>query len=116
MKNICDQLLNALRAAEERGLLIDELETQLGVDSQTITSALEQLISEGRIMEKSNTKESRYFIDTQMGEDTERGGLTDLNGCPCFHCLRISKCGVRQPDSPVACKELEGWMVISHPS
>ena len=36
-----------------------------------------------------------------------------VNTCPCYHCLSISKCGVRQPNSPTTCKELQEWLQIS---
>jgi hypothetical protein len=72
--------------------------------------ALTTLLSEGRIMQKQEFEDERYVLKPALIEDSEPSGLSDMNGCPCFHCLRISKCGVRQPDSPVSCKELEEWM------
>jgi len=113
MKEVTTQIMSALRSAGGKGLLIDEITTSLGIDLATASTAINQLITEKQVMEKSDANESRYFLRGVMGEEAEQGTLGDLNGCPCFHCLRIGRCGVRQPDSPVACRELEDWMVTS---
>ena len=113
MKDIADQILSALGEASTKGLVIDELTSRLNIDEQTITTVLKQLISENKIMEKTDANDARYFIKTSLESEVEHGGLGDLNGCPCFHCLKISRCGVRQPDSPANCRELEDWIQIS---
>ncbi len=113
MKDISDQILNALRETKGKGLVIDELSTRLNVDEKTLTTTLKQLISENKIMEKTDANDARYFVKTALESEVEHGSLGDLNGCPCFHCLKISKCGVRQPDSPASCRELEDWILTS---
>lgn len=110
MNDIGAQLLSELKSAGKDGLLIDELSEKLGIEKEQITLALTTLLSEGRIMQKQELENERYILKTASTDDSEPSGLSDMNGCPCFHCLRISKCGVRQPDSPVNCKELEEWM------
>jgi len=111
MKDEIDQILSALRAAGNKGLFIGELATSLGIDSKTIVKAMKQLQSEGLIdVQKQELKEERYVLKAGTSDDSDPGSLSDMDGCPCFHCLRISKCGVRQPDSPVSCRELEEWM------
>ncbi len=113
MKEVTTQIMSVIRSAGGKGLLIDEITTSLGIDLATASNAIDQLIKEKQVMEKSDANESRYFARGIMGEEAEQGTLGDLNGCPCFHCLRIGRCGVRQPDSPVACRELEDWMITS---
>ena len=113
MKDISDQILNALRENNGKGLVIDELSSRLSIDKQTITATLKQLISENKIMEKTDANDARYFVKTSLESEVEHGRLGDLNGCPCFHCLKISKCGVRQPDSPASCRALEDWILTS---
>ena len=110
MNDDADQILKALRDAGENGLLIGELVDRLGIDSQEITKTINTLMSEGLIMQKQELEEERYMIKTPVTDDAEPGVLSDMNGCPCFHCLRIGRCGIRQPDSPVTCSELEEWM------
>ena len=110
MNDDAEQILNALRDAGDNGLLIGELVDRLGIDSQKITKTLTTLMSEGRIMQKQELEEERYTIRTPVVDDAELAGLSDMNGCPCFHCLRIGRCGIRQPDSPVTCRELEEWL------
>jgi predicted transcriptional regulator len=105
-----DQILNALRDAGENGLLIGELADRLGIDSQKITKTITTLMSEGRIMQKQELEKERYIIKTPVVDDAEPSALSDMNGCPCFHCLKIGRCGIRQPESPVTCKELEEWL------
>jgi hypothetical protein len=107
---VTDQLLQALRDAGENGLLIGELADRLGIDQTTVTTMIETLISEGLVMQKQELKEERYAVKIPVADDAESTGLSDMDGCPCFHCLRISRCGVRQPDSPVTCREIEDWM------
>jgi hypothetical protein len=110
MNDDSDQILTALRDAGESGLLIGELVDRLGIDSQRITETITTLMSEGRIMQKQELEEERYMMKTPVVDDAEPGSLTDMNGCPCFHCLKIGRCGVRQPDSPVTCREIEEWL------
>ena len=110
MNDAVDRILSELKSAKREGLGIDELTEKLGIDKKEITSALTTLMSEGRIMQKQELENDKYVLKQALTDDSEPSGLTDMNGCPCFHCLRISKCGVRQPDSPVNCRDLEEWM------
>ena len=110
MSDIDAQVVSELKTAGKDGLLIDELAERLGIEKEQITLALTTLLSEGRIMQKQELENERYVLKAAITDDSEPSGLSDMNGCPCFHCLRITKCGVRQPDSPVYCKELEEWM------
>jgi predicted transcriptional regulator len=111
MNEVVDLVLGALRAAGGKGLLIDELKTNLKTNAKQIESTIAQLTSEGLIMLKQEQEDKRYTLSSQVGEDVDLGSLSDLDGCPCFHCLKIGKCGVRQPDSPIMCRELEDWML-----
>lgn len=108
--NNTDLILNALRDAGDDGLLIGELADRLGIDNDTITTTIETLMSEGLVMQKQELEEERYLIRTPVPDNSEPGSLSDMNGCPCFHCLKIGRCGIRQPDSPVTCRELEEWL------
>jgi len=104
-----DQILKALGDAGENGLLIGELADRLGIDAQKIAKIITTLMAEGQIMQKQELEKERYLIKTPGVEDTESSVLSDMNGCPCFHCLKITRCGIRQPDSPVTCRVLEDW-------
>jgi predicted transcriptional regulator len=110
MKDVSDQILNELKTANNDGLSVTDLQERLDIGLEQITSALTALMSEGKIMQKQEVDEERYITRITQTEESEPSVLTDMNGCPCFHCLRIAKCGVRQPDSPVFCRELEEWM------
>ncbi|TFF92666.1 hypothetical protein EU545_00090 [Candidatus Thorarchaeota archaeon] len=109
MNDVVDQVLSALRAAGENGLLIEEITDRLGIDSKEVSQAISTLTSEGRIVQKTKEDE-RYMIRAPLEEESESGRLSDMDGCPCYHCLKIGRCGIRQPDSPVTCKEFEDWM------
>lgn len=109
MNDASDQILRELKSANSEGLGIDELAERLGIDKKQITLALTALMSEGQIMQKQE-QDDKFMIKPAIADDSEPNSLTDMNGCPCFHCLRISKCGIRQPDSPADCNELEEWM------
>ena len=108
--NNADQILKALSDAGEKGLLIEELADRLGIDNAKVTTIIETLMSEGLVMQKQELKEERYVMKIPVADDADSAGLSDMDGCPCFHCLRISRCGVRQPDSPVTCRDIEEWM------
>ena len=110
MNDATDRILSELKSAKKDGLGIDELAEKLGIDKTQITLALTTLMSEGRIMQKQEHDDKYILKPATITDDSEPSGLTDMNGCPCFHCLRISKCGIRQPDSPADCNELEEWM------
>lgn len=112
MNDETDPILNALRAAGESGLLIGELAVSLGINQKKLTKSIKQLVSKGLIkMQKLEQKEERYVLKADSIDEADHGGLSDMDGCPCFHCLKISRCGVRQPDSPVSCREMEEWMI-----
>ncbi len=111
MNDVADLILSALRAAGDKGLHIDELMANLKTDAKQTESTIAQLTSEGLVMLKQEQEDKRYTLSSQVGDDAELGSLSDLDGCPCFHCLKIGKCGVRQPDSPIMCRELEDWML-----
>ena len=114
MKNLSEQITSALRAAGEKGMLIDELAHSLDIDLETIAKAVKQLITEKQVMEKSEAEnKARFFLGAAVGDETEQGIGGDLMGCPCYHCQKIAKCGIRQPDSPAACRDLENWMSSS---
>lgn len=110
MSDIDTLVISELKIAGKDGLFIEELAERLGIKKEQITLALTTLLSEGRIMQKQEFENERYILKAAITDDSEPCGLSDMNGCPCFHCLRLSKCGIRQPDSPVYCKELEEWM------
>jgi hypothetical protein len=116
MNAVSKQILSALRSAGIRGLRINDIATSLEIDLATATNAIYEMIKEKQVMEKSDANETRYILQGAMGDEAEQGTLGDLNGCPCYHCLKISRCGVRQPDSPVSCRNLETWMVTSDTS
>jgi hypothetical protein len=100
MNDAIDSILSELKSAK-MGLGIDELTKKLGIDKKQITLALTT---------KQELENDKYMIKPAITDDSEPSGLSDMNGCPCFHCLRIGKCGIRQPDSPAECSELEEWM------
>jgi hypothetical protein len=110
MKGVSDQILSELKTAEKAGLSITDLIERLDISLEEITSALTALMYEGKIMQKQEAENERYIARIALTEESEPSVLTDMNGCPCFHCLKIAKCGIRQPDSPVFCRELEEWM------
>ena len=61
MNDETDPILNALRAAEDRGLLIQELATSLGMKPKKLTDKIEQLVSKGLIkVQKLEQKEEKY--------------------------------------------------------
>ncbi|RDE17471.1 MAG: hypothetical protein C4K49_02655 [Candidatus Thorarchaeota archaeon] len=111
MNGVADLVLRALRDAGRGGLLAEELTQRLDIDYQVIMPTIENMLAEGIVVQEQEVENPRYFMKTQL--DDEAGHLSDLNGCPCFHCLRIDRCGVRQPDSPVICRSLEEWVVSS---
>ncbi len=110
MKEVADQVLRVLQSAGTSGLLLSEMAAKLGIDSETLEKTLQQLISERQILEKTDSNDARYVLRAAMAFETERGTIGDLNGCPCFHCLKISRCGVRQPDSPTSCQNMSEWI------
>ncbi|MFW9958852.1 MAG: hypothetical protein ACFFCT_12345 [Candidatus Odinarchaeota archaeon] len=110
MNGVSEQILNELKTADQAGLSVMDLKERLDISLEQIMSALTALMSEGKIMQKQEVENERYITRTALTEESEPSCLNDMDGCPCFHCLRITKCGVRQPDSPVLCRELEEWM------
>jgi len=116
MSDVADLVLGALQAAGNEGLFVEELAHRLGIDYQAIITTIQRMVSEGLVMEEQDVENPRYFVKAGEEEGVGQRQLSDLNGCPCFHCLRIDRCGVRQPDSPVVCRSLEEWVISSEPS
>lgn len=110
MKDLAGLILSEIKAAERAGLSVMDLVERLDISPKKITSALTALMSEGMIMQKQEVGNETYIAKDVLTEESELIGLTDMNGCPCFHCLKITKCGVRQPDSPIFCRGLEEWV------
>ena len=110
MKEVSERIVSVISSAGREGLHIDEIASKLDIDTETIASAIKQLLKEKRI----KMEDARYLLQNDaVSDEAEAGTVGDLNGCPCYHCLRISKCGVRQPDSPLKCREIENWMATS---
>ena len=110
MKKLFDQIISALRATGGKGLIIDEITSLLDIDTKTAADAIEKLLKENQI----KMEDARILLNqNDMGDEAEQGKVGDLNGCPCFHCGRIARCGIRQPDSPAKCKEMQTWMATS---
>ncbi len=108
---IADQIIDVLCTVGKNGLSIKELETRLGIDYKVITETLEHLISEGIVMQKQDTDGIKYYYTKDTPTNDSTGSrFSDINGCPCFHCPKIYKCGVKQIDSPLACKSLDDWI------
>lgn len=102
--------MSVLDSAGKKGLLIDEIASLLDIDTQTAADALEELLKENRI----KMEDARIILQQDaMGDEADKGKVGDLNGCPCFHCGRLARCGIRQPDSPAKCKEMQTWMATS---
>jgi len=110
MKDLAGLILSEIKAAGKAGLSIMDLVERLDTSPKKITSALTALMSEGMIMQKQEVEIERYIAKNVLTEESEPISLSDMNGCPCFHCLKITKCGVRQPDSPISCRGLEEWV------
>lgn len=106
-----DQIVAAIRAAGNKGLLTSVLKKELNLNEITLTNTINQLTSKGLIMQtKEAAEDRRLFISADFISEPGTSHLSDLGGCPCFHCLKLSKCGARQPDSPVKCRDLEEWL------
>ena len=110
MKDLAGLILSEIKAADRAGLTVMDLMERLDISPKKITSVLIALMSEGMIMQKQEIENERYIAKDALIEESEPISLTDMNGCPCFHCLKITKCGVRQPDSPISCRGLEEWV------
>ncbi len=110
MMELKSQIIDILQAAGVNGLRVEELSTELGADQKDIIDMINQLIQEGKIMQKQGADGEQFILREQLFESSDTG-IGDLNGCPCFHCFKISKCGVRQPDSPLRCRDLEEWIL-----
>lgn len=115
MSDVYGLVRSALQAAGGSGVFVEELAHRLGIEYRRVVEAIQHMISEGLVMQEEHTEKPRYFIKATE-EEVSQPQLSDLNGCPCFHCLRIERCGIRQPDSPVICRSLEEWVVSSEPT
>ena len=110
MKEVSERIVSAISSAGREGLLIDEIASILDIDTKTIADAIKRLLKEKRI----KMEDARYLLQQDaVSDEAEAGSMGDLHACPCYHCLKIAKCGVRQPDSPLKCREMETWMATS---
>jgi hypothetical protein len=113
MKDVANRIVRVLSSAGRDGLIIDEIASLLDIDRKTAKTAIEKLLKENQI----KMEDARILLQQDaMGDDAEQKTVGDQYGCPCYHCLKISKCGVRQPDSPTKCKEMQIWMTTSESS
>jgi len=66
MNEAATEILNALRIAGSQGLLVDELMDRLGFDAETITTTLNELTSEGLIMQKQELRNEQVMVRAQI--------------------------------------------------
>lgn len=110
MKEVSERIVSLLSSAGRRGLPIDEIASKLDIGTKTIEESIKKLLKENRI----KMEDTRYMLQQDaVGDEAEAGTVGDLNGCPCFHCGKLVRCGIRQPDSPVKCRDMINWMAAS---
>ena len=59
--------------------------------------------SEGTLSVEKIPRDYTMAITSEATWDT-------LGGIPCFTCINVKKCGVRQPISPVSCSAINAWL------
>lgn len=61
-------------------------------------------------VEAEGAKEGKKFLNDYNIPITSEIAWDTLGGVPCFTCINLKKCGVRQPISPVSCPSINMWL------
>ena len=106
-----ERLIEAVKSTGKTGILEQDLIQNINFNKNSVFEVVDSLVAEGIFVrvaeENSDHMDYRIFYkDIFLFEDS----FSDLNGCPCFHCPYLYKCGARQPHSPYTCPDLTFWI------
>ncbi|MDH5815884.1 MAG: hypothetical protein QE164_03720 [Candidatus Nezhaarchaeota archaeon] len=105
--------LEIIRSAGPQGILQRDLWKALKVSSREgsrIASALEKrnLIVRERVLQGRFKTFKLIAVSNDL-----KVSLEAMNGCPCFSCTNLLRCGSGQQISPENCEDLTEWLLKS---
>ena len=97
-----------LKEAGKRGLLLSELAKQLEQPATKVLKIVESLETNGQVEKKDEEHNGKSVLRLFWREEDSKWDT--LQGCPCFSCTEIDKCGASQSISPWTCEKLNIWI------
>ena len=101
-----------IKAAGKEGVLQSELWKILGISSREGARIIARLEKRGLIERKkvihNGRRTYRVFAIVKSAPQIQ---WDTLNGCPCFTCHDIQRCGSGNPLSPEICEKLTKWLI-----
>jgi len=103
--------LEIIRKAGPQGILQRDLWKSLNVSSREGSRIALALEKRGLIIREPVTQECwKTFRLVAISNDL-RVSLETVEGCPCFSCMNLSRCGSGQQISPENCEDLTEWLL-----
>ena len=94
------------------GILQSDLWKKLETTSREGSRLAVRLEKKGLINRKKELVDGRWTFRLYATSSTSKAksGATTLEGCPCFTCGDLARCGDLQSISPVYCIRLDNWL------
>ncbi|MHA1238720.1 MAG: helix-turn-helix transcriptional regulator [Candidatus Odinarchaeia archaeon] len=106
-----EQALHLIQRSGENGIFQSELWKELGTNSREGSRISIKLEEKGLIKRKKQLKNGRWtYILYPVKSKPIKLTWNDLDGCPCFTCPDIAKCGIGQHISPITCEAQTAWL------
>ncbi|MHA1594505.1 MAG: MarR family transcriptional regulator [Candidatus Baldrarchaeia archaeon] len=101
-----------IKAAGKEGILQSELWKKLGISSREGARIVSRLEKRGLIERKRVIHNGRrtYRVFALIKEESQIQWDT-LEGCPCFTCHDLYRCGSGNPLSPELCEKMTKWLM-----
>ena len=106
------EIYELIRKQGKKGFLQSKLWKTLGMNSREGSRIALKLEENGLVRREREFSKGRWTYRLYIVEnDSSMIHWNDLNGCPCFMCGDLSRCGLQHPISPAFCPLLDGWIV-----
>jgi hypothetical protein len=95
-----------------QGILQSDLWKKLATTSREGSRLAVRLEKSGLINRKKELVDGRWTFRLYAISSTKAKSRNTLEGCPCFTCGDLARCGDLQAISPVYCIRLDHWLQI----
>jgi DNA-binding MarR family transcriptional regulator len=106
-----DKAMKIILEIGAQGILQSDLWKHLETTSREGSRLAVRLEKAGLVKRKKELVDGRWTFRLYAASKTAKiGSLNTLEGCPCFTCPDLSRCGNLHSISPVFCISLDRWL------
>ena len=113
MTSLEDNAMKIILNTGVQGILQSDLWKKLETTSREGSRLAVRLEKKGLINRKKELVDGRWSfrLIARNSSTSKVGSENTLEGCPCFTCVDLAKCGDLQSISPVYCISLDQWLL-----